>query len=165
MNPIHVHLALNHLPIVGVPVGFILLQWGARSGSRELKRAGLAALVLSALAAFAVFFSGEGAEKAAGRLAELPSALVELHEEWAEATLWAVSLLGAMAGWGLWRGRRQGDPPPRLVQAAAFLAAVCSLMLARTAWLGGQIRHPEIQPDWRDSLPRGIPEGGPRGEI
>ncbi len=59
-----VHLALNHLPIVGTLFVIALLAVAGVRGSGELTRVSLAALLVLALVAVAVYLSGEAAEEA-----------------------------------------------------------------------------------------------------
>lgn len=148
MNPMHVHLALNHFPVIAVIIGFVLLEAGVWRKSGALQKASLALLAAAAVSAVPVFLSGDAAEPLAEATGALES-LIEAHEEAAELALWLVGVTGALAAWALWRARREETPSRRLTAAAALSALLCAGALARAAWLGGLIRHPEIQPDWK----------------
>jgi len=58
MNGAYVHLALNHIPVVAVPVGVLLLLAGLVRKSRELTQAAMVLWVLVALISIAVLKSG-----------------------------------------------------------------------------------------------------------
>jgi MYXO-CTERM domain-containing protein len=90
-----------------------------------------------------VFLTGEPAEEAVEKLAGIHERVIHDHEELAEATLGTVSVAGLLAlGLLGWR-RRRILPRAALGLALAVVVGVGGL-LARTAWLGGQIRHTEI---------------------
>jgi len=63
MNWAHIHLSLNHLPVVGIIFGVLLLLLALLRKSEELKRVSLGVFVLTALIALPVYFTGEPAEK------------------------------------------------------------------------------------------------------
>ena len=79
MNQVHLHLLMNHLPILGVPFGLLLLCAGMLRQSDELKKAALLTFVVAALLAVPVYFTGEPAEISvrSGRLVVLYAGLVE----------------------------------------------------------------------------------------
>lgn len=152
MNPLHVHLVLNHFPVLGVFFGLALLLAASLRKSDELARAGLAAFALSAAAAVPVFFSGEGAEDLVRPLLGLPEALVERHEEAAELSLWLVGPLGAISLALLWRFRAAERLPSRALAACFAVGLAAAAALTRAAAFGGQLRHPEVQPDWKETV-------------
>ena len=47
MNAAHLHLMVNHLPVVGTPVILALLLWGLVRRSRDIQRAALGGAVVS----------------------------------------------------------------------------------------------------------------------
>ena len=69
--------------------------------------------------------------------------LVEEHEESADWALWILLGTGAIAALGLWASRKDREVP-RWAGTAAMVGLILSTsVIARTAWLGGEIRHPE----------------------
>ena len=41
MSATHLHLLINHLPVMGGPIAIVLLAWALVARSRDLTRAGL----------------------------------------------------------------------------------------------------------------------------
>ena len=41
MNLVHLHLLLNHLPVIGVPIGAALLAWAIFTKERSQQRGAL----------------------------------------------------------------------------------------------------------------------------
>ena len=144
MSLVHLHLLLNHVPVVGI-VGLVVLFGLAiwrRSG--ELGKAALGLTVALAVVTVAVHLTGEPAEELVELLPGFDEALVERHEDAAKAATIGMSALGLLAGASLviYRSRSL----PRRVAVAGLVGAVAvSALLAWTANLGGQIRHTEIR--------------------
>ncbi len=147
MNWIHLHLALNHVPVLGVLFAGALLAVGIARRSEELLRVSLWALALLAAAAIAIKFTGDFAAEALAAKADavpLNKDLLNAHEQSADQATTGVFLLGLAAAAGL-VAARSGRPVPRwAVLASLVLALVTFLLMARTANVGGQLRHPEI---------------------
>ena len=154
MNPAHLHLLLNHLPLIGVLGGGLLLAWGLFRDEDAVVQAALGALVLSGIAAVGVYFTGEPAEELVESLAGVSEAALEAHEE---AALWAavgggvlavLSVLSLAVG-----GLRRTSRGLTLTTLAA--AAVVLGVMGWTANLGGQIRHSEIRSGTAATAPGG----------
>jgi uncharacterized membrane protein len=144
INPAHVHLLLNHLPVVGSIFALFLLMMGVIRRSSELQRAALAAFVLVALLAIPTFLTGEPAEKLVTNLAGVSKGLIETHEEAAEVSLWVIEAVGVFALAGLLLYRRATTFPRWYTASSLVLALAVGMLMAWTANLGGQIRHSEI---------------------
>ena len=145
MNSAHLHLALNHLPVVGSLVALALLAAGLWKRSEDIKRAGLWLLLASAVFALPVYLTGEPAEDIVERLPGVSDQLIEQHESAAGVAVAALAVLGAIAMAGLiaFRGGRKMVPWFAVMVLAGNLVA-CSLM-GWTASIGGKIRHTEIR--------------------
>lgn len=143
MNLAHVHLMLNHVPVIGTVLGLVLLAAGLARRSFELKRAALWTFVVMALVAIPVYLTGEPAEKVVEQTPGVTETVVDTHEDAAGVALVAVEVLGLAAVAGLVTlGRPMG---PAVVLVAFALALVSSLLFAWTANLGGRIHHGEIR--------------------
>jgi hypothetical protein len=107
----------------------------------------LGTFVIVALAAVAAYLTGEPAEDVVKGLPGIPRPLISRHEDAAGIALGGAIALGVLALGGLiWcrMGRQLNNWFSTLALAAAIL--VTGLM-AWTAYLGGQIHHPEIRPN------------------
>jgi LPXTG-motif cell wall-anchored protein len=145
MNLAHLHLILNHLPVLGVPFGLALFGYGLWRKSDELKRAALAVLFLAALVTVPVYFTGEPAEDVVKGLPGVSRPMLGRHEDAATTAFIVVGIAGLAALAGLLIFRRNKTLPTWYagLMLAASLAA--SGLLVWTANLGGQARHPEIR--------------------
>lgn len=145
----HLHLVVNHLPVVAAPFAVVLMAAGALVRSEHLKRAGLATSATAALLAAAAYVSGGRAEHALDAIADASGPRIEEHEEAAEAALIVAGLSGAAAGAALALAIRRGATPRFALAIPLVLALAAAVVLGRAAYLGGPIRHSEI----RDSGP------------
>ena len=144
MNPVHIHLLLNHVPVIGTLVAIALLAWALLRRKPELTRASLAMFVVFALAGIVVYFTGEPAEHLVEDLPGVSHDAIEAHEE---AALLATALLGglgALALGGLVAFRRALSVPRGFAVLALGLSLLSATAMGWTANLGGKIRHTEI---------------------
>jgi hypothetical protein len=144
LDAAHVHLMLNHLPVIGAPLLLLLLAIGLLRDSRELVTVSLVLVVGLAVATGLVYLTGEPAEELVERASWFKEALAESHEEHATVSLVAMLVTGALAGSALAFRRRPGAAVwlPRVTWGALALSTV---LLGWTGWSGGQIRHEEVR--------------------
>jgi len=142
MNAAWVHLALNHVPILGVVFALPLLAIGVFRRNETLLRAGWVTLVVVALVAVPVYLAGQEAEEIAEHLPGVSHDAIEAHEEIALVALVGAETLGVVALAGLVLSRRRGAPA--WLRIGSFvLALVVTGIMTLTADKGGRIRHPE----------------------
>jgi hypothetical protein len=146
LSPAHLHLILNHIPILGTMVfAPLILAWGLVRRSRDIVQAGLLLTVLLAVTTVPVYLTGEPAEEEIENQPWFSETLTETHEERAEAALVAVLITGAGAALALWRARK-GKPLGAILPGAVLAGLLVSAgFFAAAALVGGQIRHDEIQ--------------------
>jgi uncharacterized membrane protein len=152
MNLAHIHLILNHFPVIGMVFGFLLLAFALVKKSEELIRVSLGVFIIIALLALPVYFTGEPAAKVIEHLPGVTESVVEEHEEAALITLITVEILGLVALGGLFYFRHLENLPNWLVKASLILAAISIGLLAWTANLGGKVRHTEIRSDFKPEV-------------
>jgi uncharacterized membrane protein len=153
MSPAHLHLVLNHIPVLGTIFGLALLGYARYRREEAVTRAALGTFVAVALLALPAYFTGEPAEEAVEHAPGVAEQAIETHEAAALPALIGVEALGVIGTGGLLLARG-GRPVSRAATGAALAVAVATAgLMARTANLGGQIRHPEIRS--AASLPSG----------
>lgn len=148
MNPVtaaHFHLLLSHVPVMAIFFGLAMLALSWWRGSRDLQKAALGMFVLAALLAAPSYLTGEPAAGAIKGLPGFSDHLLEQHQAAAGVALAGCIVLGvvALAGLILFRGRVVASWLVTMLLTGALLVGI---LAARTANLGGQIRHPEIRP-------------------
>ncbi len=145
MNWVHLHLALNHVPVLGTFFVAIALATALIKRSDELKRVSFAWFVALAVVSIPIKFTGDFAHESVADSDWLTAASVSAHEDAADQATTGMFLLGLAAAFGCYRGRRQKPIPTWLVGTVVFFALMTFALMARTANLGGQLRHDEIR--------------------
>jgi len=145
MNWAHVHLMINHLPVIGIPGVILLLIYALVRKSEEVKMVSLGLLVLIALGTLAVYFTGDAAADVVKKIPGIQESFIERHEEIADLALVLVEALGVVALGGLIFFKRRGSIPTWGLSLVLVLSLVTAVVLGVTANFGGQIRHTEIR--------------------
>ena len=145
MNQAQVHLALNHFPIAGAFLSLFFLIWGLLSKKDDIKLAATSLVIISAVVAIPLFFTGEGAEKVVEHKPLVTEEVIKPHEEAAEAAMVVLEISAALAiAWIVMKKKNIG-PEKAVYTSLIALVAITSILMARTAHYGGQIRHDEIR--------------------
>lgn len=145
MNYPYIHLILNHMPIVSNLIGILLLLCGMLRRNNEWKKAAVGIFIFSALISVPTYFTGEPSEDAIEHLPNVSKDDIEEHEEAAKFAFTTDLILGALCLLGVFLSRKHGKDPAWFMPAVLVLALVVGVIMARTANLGGKIRHPEIR--------------------
>lgn len=150
-----VHLAFNHLPVLGSFLASAAMLWGVASRRPQLRLLGLAAALLGAVAVVPTYLSGEGAEEIVEDKPGVSEALIERHEEAAEGATGVMVTAGIGAALALAARQLRRKQIARGLFAVTLAASLlASVLLLQVAHLGGQIRHDEIRPRSVDSAAR-----------
>jgi uncharacterized membrane protein len=144
MSIVHLHLLLNHVPVVGTLFALLLFAAGVLLPRTVSIRFALGFSAALAVVAVAVYFTGGAAEEAVEKLAGVTERAIEQHEGAAEVSTIAMSIFGALSLVSLVIFRKGSIP--RWVGTGGFAGTVVlSALMGWTANLGGQIRHTEIR--------------------
>ena len=146
MDWTHLHLALNHVPVLGTPFLLCLLLWSWAGRQAVTLRLCLWLFVALAAASVAIKFTGDfAAEKVKGS-PEFDKTLIDQHEESADQATTAVFFMGIAAASALFLSRGERPTTHWSLGLLALMALATFALMARTANFGGNIRHPEIRP-------------------
>jgi MYXO-CTERM domain-containing protein len=160
----HIHLLVNHVPILGALFALGLLVASFLWARDVLARTALVVLVGAAIAAGIADLTGDAAKDAVRGLPGVRRAVIHAHEEMGDKAWIAAGVLGLAALVGLWRWRR--SPVPRGAQVGYTAGAVVlSGIMVYTGLLGGQVRHTEVRPGATraDAMTIEPPRPGPPG--
>ena len=145
MNQTYLHLIFSHLPIFGSILGGLVLAHALWTKSNQTKIAAYYLLIISSIGAGVSYFTGEGAEETIENLQVVSESIIEKHEDFALYALIGLIILGLSSLVGLFVTLKKHS----LIRVVAIFTLVLSLvsfgLVARTGYLGGQIRHSEIR--------------------
>ena len=155
MSPTHLHLLLNHVPVLGTVFCLGLFTLGFWRKSDELKRTALGVFVAVSLFTVPVYLTGEPAEETVQSLPGVSKAILEQHDRAAAYAFIGVIVTGVAALAGLLYFRRERVQPVWYACLMLGGALIVSGLMAWTANFGGQIRHTEIRPKAIHATPPG----------
>lgn len=153
MNPSHIHVALTHVPVIGIIFSGILLLIAFLTMDKKWQRISFWFIFFVALSAIPVFFSGEPAEKIIEKLAGVSESVIEEHESFATISFIVTIILGLFSIIGLIIYRNRPMFPGYFQAGMLIFTIITMALLAYTAYLGGHVRHCEIRPDFGISAP------------
>jgi hypothetical protein len=146
MSAAHIHLLLNHIPILGSIFGLLLLGYGMLRKSDEIQKTSLGVFVITALLTIPVYLAGDGTAEIVSNLPGVSTAIIQQHNKAATITLIAIEILGVVSLLGLflsWCSRR--ELRNWMTLGVLILAMISSGLGAWTGSIGGQIRHTEVR--------------------
>lgn len=145
MNAAHLHLIVNHLPLVICALCPLILLWGWISKSEDIKKVGLALTLLLALSGAAAYLTGEPAEEMIEDRAGYSHELIHEHELASKFALIFSIVCGVGALGTLVLNKKKHPFAAKLFLLTTFLTLFTGTVLTRTAYLGGLIKHDEIR--------------------
>ncbi|WP_313717404.1 hypothetical protein [Kaistella carnis] len=145
MDELHLHLVVNHLPIIFPIVGIIILLIGIFTKSEVTKRNSYFIFILGAITSMVAMGTGEGAEDSATKIAGLSENLIKKHEDVSEifaALTYVLGIISLVALIASFRNSVISKYAPFLV---GILAVVALFFAQKAGTTGGEIRHTEIR--------------------
>jgi uncharacterized membrane protein len=162
MNLAHLHILLNHIPIIGTLITLGVFLVSLVAGHDDMKQVSLALFSLIALLAIPTYLSGTGAQGALKESPEVSMTLIESHQGAALIAFIFMEITGAVSLMGLLRFNRNVKNPWTSGPARGTLLAVLLLALATSGLMavagntGGDIRHTEILSNQEGQEPASI---------
>lgn len=145
LDGVHLHLLVNHLPIIGAAFALVLLAASFLYAPDVLRRTAFAVLIVTALAGVAADLTGDPAEHAIKGFPGVNREVIHAHEDMADKAYIIAGVAGVLALGGLVRWRRAPVPTGATV-VMLVLTAFLSGAMAYTGLLGGRVRHTEVRP-------------------
>lgn len=144
INFAHLHLLLNHIPVIGTIIAVCLFLISFFGKNDDLRRSSLIIFAGIAFLTIPTFVSGFGAQASIAKQPDVSKALIERHEGAAMLSFWFMEITGALAIVGLWQFHRTSRPARWNVLAVLLFSVATVGLMARTGNTGGDIRHPEV---------------------
>lgn len=145
MNDAHLHLIINHFPIVGLLLGTLVLIAGLLLRKSEVKLTAFGIYVFTAITATVANKTGEEAEEILEEIAGVSHSLIHTHEEYAETFFVLALILGAISLLGFVAEMKKMKFANLLTFAILLFAIAASVSATYVGTSGGEIRHPEIR--------------------
>ncbi len=144
MDQVHIHLLITHLPIFASILGGLVLAHGIGTKSDQTKIAGYYVLIVSSVGAVVSYFTGEGAEEAVEDIQGVAKSMIGQHEDFAMFALVGLIVVGVASIIGLYLTIKNSSRASSIAVLTLVVSLISFGLVARTGYLGGQIRHTEI---------------------
>lgn len=145
MNGAHLHLIVNHLPIVGIIIGLLVMIAGLILKKDQIKQTALGINIFSALTSLFAFFTGEEAEEVVEHLQGVSETLIHIHEEYAELFFTLSLILGAISIVTMYLSIKANKYAKYGFLVVLGLSLVLVFIGKQVGTSGGEIRHTEIR--------------------
>jgi hypothetical protein len=143
MDFTHLHLLLNHFPIIGTLIGAGVMLWGMVQNHKTIRAVAAVIIMTMTIMAIPVYLTGEPAEERVEHLPGVSESIIEQHEEAAGLAIWLMAAAGASSLAALLLQYRTSSKAPFGI--ATLLTLLAFGAMARVGYLGGQIRHTELR--------------------
>jgi uncharacterized membrane protein len=145
MTDAHLHLLVNHFPIIGTIFGLGILITGLLFKNDSIKNVAYVLFIISAIFAFFSMFTGEGAEEIVEDMPNIGHQIIHEHEEVAEKLALVLYLLGAISIIGLFLNKKKHTKAKLIAFLILTIAIIATVLAISTGTSGGEIRHTEIR--------------------
>lgn len=144
MDQTHLHLLITHLPIFGSLLATVVLGYALWKKSDTTIMASYYMLIIAALGAVIAYLTGEGAEETVEDLQGVSENVIEQHADFALFALVALIAVAITSLIGIYGTLTKNTFAKPMATITLCLALISFALVARTGYLGGQIRHTEI---------------------
>ncbi|MCX6171716.1 MAG: hypothetical protein NT048_02625 [Flavobacterium sp.] len=145
MNEAHLHLVVNHFPIIGTIFGFGIVVAGLIFKNNSVKNVAYILFIVAAIFAAFSMGTGEGAEELVEKMPNVGKQIIHEHEELAERLALVLYTLGVISLLGLYTNFKNHIKSKLISYLALAIAAVGVFLAQQVGTSGGEVRHTEIR--------------------
>jgi uncharacterized membrane protein len=145
MNDAHLHMVVNHFPIIGTIFGFGILIFGLILKNKTLQNTSYVLFIVAAIFGALSMGTGEGAEELVEDMPNIGKQIIHEHEELAEKLAVLLYVLGGLSLIGLYLNFKNNAKAKLLSFFVLVIAAVGLFLVQKVGTSGGEIRHTEIR--------------------
>ena len=145
MNDAHLHLLVNHIPLLGTLFGTGILIVGILIRNKVVKNCAYALFVVSTICTLLAMNTGEGEEEIVEDLPNIDHQIIHEHEEIAEKFAILMYVLGGFSILGLFANFKKHPKGKILAIIIAILGLLTFAIGTKVGTTGGEIRHTEIR--------------------
>jgi len=145
MNDAHLHMVVNHFPIIGTILGLGILIAGLLLTNKSVQHTAYVLFAIAAIFGLLSMNTGEGAEEMVEDLPNVGKQIIHEHEEIAEKFVILLYLTGAVALLSLFMSFKNHAKAKFFAYATLILAIGTAVLSKNVGTSGGEIRHTEIR--------------------
>lgn len=145
MNDAHLHMVVNHFPIIGTIFGLGILIAGLFLKNNSVKNTAYFLFIICAIFSFVAMYTGEGAEEIVEDMPTIGHQIIHEHEELAEKFALIMYVTGFFSLISLVANVKNHKFAKLLSFLTLTLAIVGTILSKSVGTSGGEIRHTEIR--------------------
>lgn len=145
MNDAHLHMVVNHFPIIGTIFGFGILIVGLVLKNKTLINTSYVLFIVAGIFGAISMGTGEGAEELVEDMPNIGKEIIHEHEELAEKLAVLLYVLSGMSLAGLYLNFKNHAKAKLVSFLILGVAAVGLFLVQKVGTSGGEIRHTEIR--------------------
>ncbi len=158
MNDAHLHLVVNHLPILGTIFGLGILIAGLFFKNNSVKNTAYILFVIAAVFAAFSMGTGEGAEELVEDMPNIGHEIIHEHEELAEKFALVMYVLGVFSLLSLFASYKNSKYATAGSYITFILAVIAVILSVNVGISGAEVRHTEVRQDSLNSMFKGNDE-------
>lgn len=142
----HVHLLINHFPIILAVMGAVAVVAALITRYHGIWQYGVVSLFFMGLAAGPTVLTGDEADDALHDPWYIVRGAIDRHQDAAELAMWVMIVTGLIAAYAWWRSLPRNNEhralPVGWLRILVLVGALASLgTVTWASWLGGEIVH------------------------
>jgi uncharacterized membrane protein len=148
MNDAHLHMVVNHFPLIGPILGMGVLIAGLILRNNSVKNTAYFLFIVAAVFAAFSMGTGEGAEEIAEKLPSVTKQIIYEHEEYAEKLAILLYVLGVFSLVALYLNFKRNSKEKIVSFFILGIGIISLFFVQKVGTSGGQVRHTEIRSDF-----------------
>lgn len=160
MNDAHLHMIVNHFPIIGTVLALGILITGLILKNNSVKSTAYVLFIVAAIFGAFSMATGEGAEELVEDMPNIGKQIIHEHEELAEKLALLLYVLGAFSLLALFLNFKKNSKEKLVSFFVLGLATAGLFLIQKVGTSGGEIRHTEIRANATVAAPAGTEKAG-----
>jgi uncharacterized membrane protein len=145
MNDAHLHMLVNHFPIIGTILGLGILITGLFIKNNAVKNTAYALFIIAALFGAFSMATGDGAEELVEDMPNIGHQIIHEHEELAEKFILVMYATGIFSILSIFTSAKKHKWAKICSFLTLLFALTASILAKSVGTSGGEIRHTEIR--------------------
>lgn len=145
MNGAHLHMVVNHIPIMGTVFGLGVLITGLVTNNNTVKNIAYVLFIIAAVFAAISSSTGEMAEELVKDIPSVEKKIIDQHAHFAALLALTLYVLGVTSAAGIFINFRKNNRTRPIAFLAILLAIIGVFFIFQAGKSGGDIRHTEFR--------------------
>ena len=156
MNTIETHAVITHISIVGSLLGLLILLYGLLAKSYYTQMTGYLTLAVASAVAIFAYISGNDLGYNMRGIQYVSQNNLAKHTDFANYSIILIFFLGMLSLLALWLNLKDSSLAKTVSHVVVATAIISFAVVARTGYLGTQIRHFEVRNKTLPEIPAAV---------